>query len=302
MRCSRVLAADECRAERHLPKAWASAHATERWRKQLPTGSIQRDLAAWSPIMGNITTGERIKRNRIKVGWTQGDLAEKVGVSQMTVSNWESGKANPKPDQKSQVFSLLGVVKVIQDGGSEDTSPDTSEAGPPAVASWLTKTRLERKMSVPELAAAADVTAAQIYNIESGRTTNPRRSTVQRLEKALDERLPPETKAEIRQEATVEGVGEFFEFDPHDREDWPDEPGIYVLYDISDRPIYVGQGSSIRRRIADHEEKFWFKHPIVSTASYISVPDGELRKKIETILIRFLKRNAVINKQNVDRG
>jgi hypothetical protein len=41
--------------------------------------------------------------------------------------------------------------------------------------------------------------------------------------------------------------------------------------------------------------------PIVVTAAYIKVPEGELRKKFETILIRFLKRNAVINKQNVDR-
>jgi transcriptional regulator with XRE-family HTH domain len=252
--------------------------------------------------MGNITTGERIKRNRIKVGWTQGDLAEKVGVSQMTVSNWEAGKAHPKAEQKAQIFSLLGVAKPAGKDTDEETAVETSEAGPSAVASWLTKTRLERKMSVPELSEAADVTAGQIYNIESGRTTNPRPSTIQKLEKALNERLPPETKAEIKEEATVEGVGEFFEFDPHDKDDWPDVPGIYVLYDISDRPIYVGQGASIRRRIADHEEKFWFKHPIVSTASYISVPDGELRKKIETILIRFLKRNAVINKQNVERG
>jgi hypothetical protein len=45
----------------------------------------------------------------------------------------------------------------------------------------------------------------------------------------------------------------------------------------------------------------WFKSPIVSTAAYIKIEEGGLRKKIETILIRFLKRNAVINKQNVER-
>jgi transcriptional regulator with XRE-family HTH domain len=252
--------------------------------------------------MKNITTAERIKRNRIKVGWTQRDLAEKVGVSQMTISNWESGRAHPSLKHKTQLFSLLGVPEPEQKSSTEKSGVELSEAGPSAVSAWLTKTRLERKMSVPELSETADVTAAQIYNIESGRTTNPRRSTIKKLENALHQLLPPETKDEIKKEATVEGVGEFFEFDPHDKDDWPDDPGIYVFYDISDRPVYVGQGASIRKRIADHEEKFWFKHPIVSTASYISIPDGELRKKIETILIRFLKRNAVINKQNVDRG
>jgi len=140
-----------------------------------------------------------------------------------------------------------------------------------------------------------------IYNIESGRIENPRAETIRKLEGALGKELPAETKKEIKDEATVEGVGEFFEFDPHDSDDWPDTPGIYVLYDISERPIYVGQGSSIKRRIQDHEEKFWFKSPIVTTAAYIKVDDAALRKKIETILIRFLKRNAVINKQNVER-
>lgn len=251
--------------------------------------------------MGNITTGERVRRNRIRVGWTQADLGEKVGVSQMTVSNWESGKAVLKGEQKQQVFALLGLTKTEAEEAEAQSPQPSQETGPSAVAAWLTRTRLDRKMSVPELAEASDVTAGQIYNIESGRTTNPRPSTIQKLEAALKERLPSETKAEIKEEATVEGVGEFFEFDPHDPDDWPDVPGIYVLYDISDRPIYVGQGSSIRKRIRDHEEKFWFKHPIVSTASYISVPEGELRRKIESILIRFLKRNAVINKQGVER-
>jgi transcriptional regulator with XRE-family HTH domain len=152
-------------------------------------------------------------------------------------------------------------------------------------------------MSVGELAAKAGISAQAIYNIESGRIENPRAETVRRLEEALGEDLPSETKQEIREEATVEGVGEFFEFDPLNKQDWPDVPGIYVLYDISERPIYVGQGGSIKRRLQDHEEKFWFKSPIVSTAAYIKVHDAELRKKFETILIRFLKRNAVINKQ-----
>ena len=38
-----------------------------------------------------------------------------------------------------------------------------------------------------------------------------------------------------------------------------------------------------------------------ATAACIKFDEAGLRKKIETILIRFLKRNAVINKQNVER-
>jgi hypothetical protein len=37
----------------------------------------------------------------------------------------------------------------------------------------------------------------------------------------------------------------------------------------------------------------------VETASWIQVKDDTLRVQIETLMIKFLKRNAVINKQNV---
>jgi excinuclease UvrABC nuclease subunit len=97
-------------------------------------------------------------------------------------------------------------------------------------------------------------------------------------------------------------MGSLEDFDPHDDEDLPTEPGIYVLYDISQRPVYVGEGKNVRKRIRDHQEKFWFKRPIVETASWIRVADDTLRLQIETLMIKFLKSNAVINKQNVDRS
>jgi len=99
----------------------------------------------------------------------------------------------------------------------------------------------------------------------------------------------------------VDDVGELIDFNPHNYADLPATPGIYVLYDVSERPIYVGQASDIRSRIGSHNEKFWFKDPIVHTAAYVTIEDKVLRKKIETLLIRFLKSNAVLNKQNVDR-
>lgn len=251
--------------------------------------------------MGRITNGERIRRKRIQIGWTQADLAKKIGVSQVQISNFETGKTSLHPEERDRIFALVGIGERETGDDDSDSSADPSEEGPSPFGVWLNKTRIEKRLSVPELAARADVSGPAIYNIESGRITNPRLETVKRLEKALEVEVPAETSTESRAEATVKGVGEFFEFDPHNRTDWPDGPGIYVLYDISERPIYVGQGSSIKRRIGEHEEKFWFKAPIVATGAYILVEDADLRRKVETILIRFLKKNAVINKQNVDR-
>jgi transcriptional regulator with XRE-family HTH domain len=251
--------------------------------------------------MGRITNGERIRRKRVQMAWTQADLAKRLNVSQMTVSNWETEKVSLDPEGRDKIFKLLGIGIMQQEEAEVEDSLEQSEQAPSPFGAWLNKIRIEKRISVPELSQLAVISGAAIYNIEAGRITNPRVETVKKLEKALGVDVPSETSKESRSEATVKGVGEFFEFDPHNKSDWPDGGGIYVLYDISERPIYVGQGSSIKRRIKDHEEKFWFKEPIVMTAAYILVEDETLRKNVETILIRFLKKNAVINRQNVER-
>lgn len=128
-----------------------------------------------------------------------------------------------------------------------------------------------------------------------------RDSTRKKLERALNNKLPADAAAEVAEEAKITGLGKLEDFDPHLDSERPDEAGIYMLYDISERPVYVGEGSSVRKRIKDHEEKFWFKRPIVDSASWIQVKNKQLRRQIETLLIKFLKSNAVLNKQNVDR-
>jgi hypothetical protein len=74
-----------------------------------------------------------------------------------------------------------------------------------------------------------------------------------------------------------------------------------VFYDISGRPIYVGKATNIADRVGDHKEKFWFRQPIVQTAAYIEIRDKTLRDQLETVLIQFLKNNAVINKNKTAR-
>lgn len=248
--------------------------------------------------MANISFGERVQRARIRNAMTQTELGEKVGVSQALIHNWEKGRSTPSPEQKAHLKKLLGSVWTE---AHLEAANEARSSQPGAVGSWLNRSRVEKNVSVPELAERAGLSAQAIYNIEAGRISNPRAATVKRLEKALGVEIPSEVKDESRDEATIEGVGELVDFDPHEDEDLPSLPGIYVLYDISERPIYVGQGSDIRRRIRDHADKFWFKPPIVETGAYVKINEKELREKVETLLIRFLKSNAVINKQNVDR-
>jgi transcriptional regulator with XRE-family HTH domain len=207
--------------------------------------------------MANISFGERMRRGRIQNAWTQAELGEKIDVVGPTISNWEKEKTVPTKKQKDRIRGILGL-----EYSGKTTTPNASTPGsaaveaPSAFGTWLSRTRLEKKMSVAELAKSSGVSGPAIYNIESGRIANPRAETVRRIEKALGQDLPAETKEELSKESTITGLGEFVDFDPHDADDRPTASGVYVLYDISERPIYVGEGGSIRKRIKDHEEKF----------------------------------------------
>ena len=234
-------------------------------------------------------TGERIRAGRSKSGLSQQELAEKLGVSQALVSLWERGK---QPDAK-QVEGLEVVL-----GGITEDEPSGDQALPP-VATWLARTLSKRNLTVHELARKSGVSPPTIYNLLSGGAQNPQQRTLTRLEAVVGEKF--ERTAEEKESYEVSGIGELIDFNPHDPSDQPLKPGVYVFYDISGRPIYVGKATNIRDRVEDHREKFWFKQPIVQTAAYIEIGDKQLRDQVETVLIQFLKNNAVINKNKTAR-
>ena len=235
---------------------------------------------------------ERIKFRRAANGLSQKELAEKMSVSQPLISQWEVGRQKPSSDQIQNLNAILGDLNVLQ-------TASTDGEGATPVGAWLSRARLKKNLTVNELADRAGVSAATIYNLENGRAQNPHPRTVKAFEAALGENL--ESEQQLKEAGEIKGLGEFVDFDPYDLKNLPRVSGVYVFYDVSQRPIYVGQGGSIPRRIKDHHEKFWFKRPIVEDAAYVEIGDEKLREQVETILIRFLKSNAVINKNKVDR-
>src|ERR1022692_2924800 len=260
--------------------------------------------------------GERLRIRREANGLSQTDLAQKTGVSQARISQWERG-SQPSREQIEKLDSILGEVLQQETTASQGSSAvgawlrggflgevlqqeTTASQGSSAVGAWLSKARLNADLTVNELATKAGVSAATIYNLENGRAENPHPRTIKALEQALGNRL--ESEQQVKEASEIKGLGEFVDFDPYDVKNLPDIAGVYVFYDISQRPIYVGQGGSIARRIKDHAEKFWFKRPIVEDGAYVEIADKRLREQVETILIRFLKQNAVINRNKVDRG
>lgn len=241
---------------------------------------------------------------------TQSEVAEKIRVNQAQVSGWETGRVEPNETHLKRLAKLFGdlstpakrrreAIEVEPDDEQGEGDGDDNAAN--AFGEWLRDARKAAGLSRHELSETAGVSWMAIRNIEAGKTQNPQTKTRKRLEKALGATVPEEVAAETTEERTIRGLGELSDFDPHSEEDLPSCAGVYVFYDISDRPIYIGQGQNISRRVRDHAEKFWFKRPIVNHGAYIEIVDKDLRYKVEQVLIKFLKSNAVINKQSVER-
>lgn len=234
--------------------------------------------------------GEKIKMGRRNSGLSQQELAVKLDISQPMVSMWELGKATPDQAQLEAIESVLGGITKEED--------ESSDQHLPAIATWLARALTKRNMTAHELSKTSGISAPTIYNLLNGGAQNPQQRTLKRLEKALHDKFEREDEAGAKE---VPGIGELVDFNPHDPADHPNKPGVYVFYDISGRPIYVGKANDIADRVDDHKEKFWFKQPIVETAAYIEIGDKKLRDQVETVLIQFLKKNAVINKNKTAR-
>jgi transcriptional regulator with XRE-family HTH domain len=115
--------------------------------------------------------GDNLRKSRLSEGLSQQELAEKIGTTQGSVSNWELGVNEPNVAFTKKLDAIFSDLK---EAASGDNSSDEASAGVPAFAAWLRKARAEAGMSVQELAEASNVSVPAIYNIESGISLNPR--------------------------------------------------------------------------------------------------------------------------------
>ncbi|WP_246689368.1 MULTISPECIES: helix-turn-helix domain-containing protein [unclassified Methylobacterium] len=161
---------------------------------------------------------------------------------------------------------------------------------------WLKGNMHKQKVSIPELAARTGISYAGIWNIVNGKTQSPRPETRAKLAQALNEVIPAEVEIQIEKEAAAVPGLSWSDFTPSDLQTIPQAGGVYVFYDTTDRPVYVGMSkANVRARVKDHQTRFWFKEPLVVRGAFLEIPDPELCLKIETILIKFLGKHALLN-------
>lgn len=237
-------------------------------------------------------TKEQIKKARMSLGLSQEEFGTKLGLSGAAVSLLERGETSPidvdetDPRENAWRALLTGDAEAIAQL-------------PTPLAAWLRSARTRLRLTLAQLSDKCKITDYRLRGMEKGQH-QPTAQVLRRLEDALGEQAPSASAPPISN-ISIAGVGALQDFDPHNVNDRPVCAGVYVFYDISDRSIYVGESKNIRLRIRQHEEKFWFKRPLVEYAAYIQVDDDNLRKGIEQILINFLRSNAVLNRQHVLR-
>jgi transcriptional regulator with XRE-family HTH domain len=183
---------------------------------------------------------------------------------------------------------------------------EASEEGGPVdpqqtFGEWLNKEMAKQDISIQDLADKTRLTYTGIWNIVKGNTAYPREETRRKLSEALNQTVPTEVEKEIEQEAAISGYT-WTDFTPSDLETVPALGGVYVFYDVTDRPVYVGKSNkNVRGRVRDHQTRFWFKHPLVVRGSFLAIDDPVMCEKIEAILIKFLGNHALLNSKGVVR-
>lgn len=57
---------------------------------------------------------EKIKKERLKLGYTQKELGEKIGVSRGTISNYESGETIPDENKSRLLNAVFSTKKEVE--------------------------------------------------------------------------------------------------------------------------------------------------------------------------------------------
>ena len=104
--------------------------------------------------MDNVKTGKFIAECRREMGLTQQQLADKLNLSNKTISKWESGAGSPDISNLAEVAKVLGItVDELLNGERKTEQADEAASEKAPVKKQLTKAQII-KISLTLLGAA----------------------------------------------------------------------------------------------------------------------------------------------------
>ncbi len=127
-----------------------------------------------------------IKNRRIELGLTMLDVAKQVGVSEGTISRWESGNiANMRRDKIAALAKTLKLSPSVIMGWSNDECKSSDDSLDPAknnsVGECIKKLRINEGFSQEELGKRLGVQRAAVQKWESGQVQSLKRDIIKKL-------------------------------------------------------------------------------------------------------------------------
>ena len=121
--------------------------------------------------------GEGIKARRLRAGLTRVALAEKSGVSAMTIRRYETLEREPRFDALEKLATALGCAVFDFTGDREEKNMSIGEN--------IRQARKTRGFTQQELADAAGINVQTVRSYEAGKYC-PKKESLSRLAAALD--------------------------------------------------------------------------------------------------------------------
>ena len=105
------------------------------------------------------TVGERIKKRRTELGWTQDVLAEKAGISKSFLSDLENGKRSVGADKLLDIGRVLSLsLDFLMSGQEPETKPAEVQV-PSSLASFAAKAGLSFRQALTLLEMRRQIVA-----------------------------------------------------------------------------------------------------------------------------------------------
>lgn len=164
-------------------------------------------------------------------------------------------------------------------------------------SAWLGLQMEAKSLNNQRLAKLVGCHPTTVSSILDGRIENPSNEMMTKIRMALNEEVPASIVQELHERKTFANKDDVWnDFNPHDHGSIPNKPGVYALFSPTDAVMYVGKAQNVRSRISNHRDKKWFLPEIIKYGMLFHSDDDNERKKIEDILIKFLRTRAWLNK------